>query len=179
MDVNIFISTYRVKPADAVVLTKKFFGMVDHFVVYIGIRNAEHQFVANFIEGVRVIPRKDIDKWLSTYVPTDVDRFPGPEHTRGEALKRAMSKIGESAYNYIANNCEHFKNFVHHGIATSSQVTKAGVAVAVGGAGVALLGLGKKHTGMAVWGLLILLIGVLVAALGSGSDNDDHTKKCA
>jgi hypothetical protein len=173
MSIHQFITVNSVQPADAIVLNKKFFGMVDHYVIYLGIVGAVHQFVANYVNGVRLIENDEIQKYLTTLVPTKIDRFPGID--RPAALKRARSRIGERAYNYLANNCEHFKNFVHKGISESTQVQKVGGLLALGGAGVTLMGMGKKNDGMAVVGFFIILIGIIVALLGR--PDQDHSRK--
>ncbi|HRK55449.1 MAG TPA: lecithin retinol acyltransferase family protein [Cyclobacteriaceae bacterium] len=152
-------------------LNKKFFGMVDHFVIYLGLINFQHMFVANYIQGVKVIPNHELDDFLKIYVPSKIEKFPGAETQRGEALKRAMSLIGQRAYNYVANNCEHFKNFVHYGIKKSTQVQKVGGAVAIGGMGVTLIGLDKRNNGMTLVGIFIVLIGIIVALLGDPDNN--------
>jgi hypothetical protein len=133
MSINQYVQHHRLKPADAIVLNKKFFGMVDHFVIYLGLIQFQHAFVANYIEGVRIISNEEIEKFLQTYVPVKVDRFPGRENQRGAALKRALSMIGQKAYNFFANNCEHFKNFVHYGLKKSTQVQKVGLVTVMGG----------------------------------------------
>jgi hypothetical protein len=176
MSIPQFVSQHGLRPADAVVLTKKFFGMVDHFVIYLGLRNLQHTFIANYVEGVRIIPSHDIEKHLQTLVPTRVEKYPGHEWQRGEAIKRALSQLGQTAYNYVANNCEHFKNFVHYGIKHSTQVQKAGGVIALGGVGVTLMGIGKKSDGMTALGVLLVLIGIIVALLGAPDKNQDARK---
>jgi hypothetical protein len=171
MNIDYFVAANRLQPADAVVLNKKIFGMVDHFAIYLGIQRFEHQFAANYIDGVKVIPKNDLDLFLKEMVATKVERFPGPEHKRGEALKRAINRIGERAYSFFANNCEHYKNDVHYGIKTSSQVTKAGLVVAAGGFGVMLTGVGKKTSEAIWWGIIIMIVGIVIAALGTGDNN--------
>lgn len=177
MSITQFVSHHGLRPADAVVLTKKFFGMVDHFVIYLGIRNLQHTFIANYVEGVRIIPNQDVEKYLQTLVPTRIEKYPGEEWQRHEAITRALSQLGQKAYNYIANNCEHFKNFVHYGIKHSTQVQKAGGAFALGGVGIALLGMGKRNDGMAVLGVFLVLIGIIVALLGTPAKEDDKGEK--
>ena len=39
-----------------------------------------------------------------------------------EIIRIALSKVGESGYNIIHNNCEHFANFCVFGIKTSKQM---------------------------------------------------------
>lgn len=106
--------------------------MLDHYVIC---QEQEHSFVANYINGVKVIPTNEINSLLQIYVPTNIEKFPGKEIERSDAVKRAMNRIGEKAYDLIENNCEHFKNFVHHGIETSTQIEKAGFVTAIGGIG--------------------------------------------
>lgn len=176
MNIQNFIIQSALQPADAIILNKKFFGMVDHYVIYIGFVGLQPQFVANYVEGVKVIPNKEIETLLQSYVPTDIEKFPGPPHKRGEAVKRALSKIGEKAYNYVLNNCEHFKNFVHFGIKKSLQVEKAGGWMIVGGIGLTALGAGKKNTNTALWGVLVIIIGLILVWLESGNSDQKENK---
>jgi hypothetical protein len=121
MTLNEFIRQYAIKPADAIIMKKKLFGMADHYVIYLGVHNNNHTFVANYTKGVRVINNDDLKHFLSYLVPTDIDRFNGNEYERSNALRRAWSRVGEKAYNYLENNCEHFKNWVHRGENKSDQ----------------------------------------------------------
>jgi hypothetical protein len=146
--------------------------MVDHFVIYIGIIERQHSFVANYMQGVKVIPNDELSKFLKDLTPAKIEKYPGNEEGRIKALDRAISQIGQKAYNYIANNCEHFKNFVHYGIKQSTQVQKAGAAIAIGGLGVTLIGADRKNDGMAVLGVFIILFGIIVALLGTPGPND-------
>ena len=117
-----FIKYYSIKPADAIIMQKKIFGMVDHYVIYVGIKNGEHTFIANYNKGVQIIPKKDFVSFLNRLVPIKIDRFPGNENERRIALKRAINEIGKNTYDYLTNNCEHFKNWIHYGIKRSLQV---------------------------------------------------------
>lgn len=134
MTINQFIHTYAIKPADAIVMKKKLFGMVDHYVIYLGVYDRQHTFVANYTKGVRRISNHELDQFLSYLQPTDIDRFPGPEYQRPNAVQRALSRVGERAYDYLANNCEHFKNWVHRGVHRSEQAEnfKDGAKVVLG-----------------------------------------------
>lgn len=170
MNINLLVLELNLKPADAVVLNKKFFGMIDHYAIYLGSFGVVPQFVANFGgAGVKILEQHEVETWLKEYVPVKVDRFPGPDKKRPEALARAMSKIGQKAYSLVWNNCEHFKNFVHHGLPTSSQVTKVGGAMVVGGFGLGLIGIDRRNENLQLWALFLILVGALVAALGINS----------
>jgi hypothetical protein len=175
MSIHQFIVTNGLKPADAIVLQKRFFGMVDHYVIYLGIVNLQHAFVANYTQGVRIIAHKELEKFLSELFPVKIEKYPGDESQRNDALKRAMSQIGQKAYNYIANNCEHFKNFVHHGIKKSTQVQKGGAALAIGGLGLTFIGAEKKNDSMAIFGVFIILIGIIIALLGTPNQDNKNT----
>ncbi len=179
MNINLFIVQKNIMPADAIILRKKFFGMLDHYVIYLGTntKNNEHQFVANYVDGVKIVPNDEIHSLLQVYVPSDIDRFPGKESERPSALQRAWSRIGEKAYNIVSNNCEHFKNWVHLGIETSSQVGTLGGALTIGGLGLTLLGAGKKNKTTIVWGVIILLIGILVATFANRDKEEEKNSK--
>ncbi len=140
MNIHQFIMQNRIQPADAIILRKKFFGMVDHFVIYVGVYQNRHRFVANYTKGVRDISQSELNEFLRFLDPTKIEKFPGSENSRQDAVKRALSRLGENRYNIGNNNCEHFKNWVHFGKHESRQVEnfKAGAGAV---AGVALLAL--------------------------------------
>ena len=146
MTINQFINQNHLRPADAVIMKKKFFGMLDHYVIYLGIyRNNQtfinqHIFVANYTKGVRVISEEELSQFLQYLIPTDIDRFKGGEYERPNAVQRAWSRINEKAYNYLENNCEHFKNWVHNGEHRSEQAEKF-VQGSLAVAGITALGL--------------------------------------
>jgi hypothetical protein len=139
MKLSEFIKTYNIRPADAIIMQKKLFGMLDHYVIYMGIMNGQHKFIANYKTGVDYIPERDLHEYLQKLVPIDIDRFTGNELQRKYAVNRALSRIGEKAYDLFYNNCEHFKNFVHYGKSKSKQVE-------------------NFKTGLKVVGILALLI---------------------
>lgn len=115
MNINDFVLSNNLQPADAVILHKKFMGMVDHFVIYLGNEENEPKFVANFTKGIKVLPNEEINEQLKKYVPKKIERYPGNDFHREEAVNRALSRLGEKAYGFFSNNCEHFKNWVHYG----------------------------------------------------------------
>lgn len=146
------------KEADAVVLRKKILGMVDHFAIFVGYRGNKPIFVANYKDGVREVSNSEIKEILKTLQPTAIQKFNGTEYERRKATSRALSRVGERAYNYVSNNCEHFKNWVHSGEHRSEQVNKAGniaLTVATGTAVNAIINKSAKSGAIAV-GLLLL-----------------------
>lgn len=152
MTIHQFIVQNNIRPTDAIVLRKKFLGMVDHFVIYLGITNGRHRFAANFSGGVKYVSPQEISRYLDFLVPRSIERFPGrTAAARNAALRRAHSRIGENDYRYLSNNCESYKNYVHYGVNRSHQAEnfKTGASVVIGG----------------------LLIAGLISAL-SGSDEE-------
>ncbi len=137
MTLNQFIVSNNIKPADSIVMKKKLFGMLNHYVIYLGISDYKHVFIANYTKGVKIIPDNELQEFLQILQPIKIDRFPGPDSHRPAAVKRALSRVGERAYSYVSNNCEHFKNWVHRGEHKSTQVDNAIVGVGA----VALAGL--------------------------------------
>lgn len=138
MNIHQFITQNGIQPADAIILRKKFFGMVDHFVIYLGVHQNRHRFVANYTKGVRDISPSELNQFLQFLDPTKIEKCPGDENNRNKAVRRAISRIGEKAYSYVTNNCEHFKNYVHYGEHRSEQVNAVVTGAAVG-IGVGLL----------------------------------------
>lgn len=155
MTIHQFIVQNNVRPADAIVLRKKFLGMVDHYVIYMGIVDGRHLFVANYSPGVRVVSPSEMAKYLRFLVPSAVERFPGKTAAaRNAALRRARSRIGERDYRYFSNNCESFKNYVHYGENRSEQAENFKTGAKAAGA--------------------VLLGGLLVAGLISALSGDDE-----
>ncbi len=141
MTINEFTQINNLRPADAILMRKKFFGMLDHYVIYLGVINGRHTFVANYTKGVKIIPDHELTQFLKVLEPKSIDRFPGAEWQRPAAVQRAISRIGENKYTYLDNNCEHFKNWVHYGENKSKQAEnfRAGVGAAAVLGAIALL----------------------------------------
>ncbi|MDD2200068.1 MAG: lecithin retinol acyltransferase family protein [Bacteroidales bacterium] len=164
MTLTQFVQQNGIRQADAIILRKKILGMVDHYAIFLGYRNNIPVFVANYREGVKEVSISEMSEILHTYQPVKIDSFPGPENQRPIAVKRAMSRLGEKAYNYIANNCEHFKNWVHYGDNYSSQVNKAGNVSLGLGVGVGIAAIATKNPKVAGVAAGLLLLGAIFKA---------------
>jgi hypothetical protein len=164
MNLTQFVQQNGIKQADAIILRKKILGMVDHYAIFLGFRNNIPVFVANYREGVKEVSISEMNEVLKTYEPAKIDPFPGPDSQRPVAVKRAMSRIGEKAYNYIANNCEHFKNWVHYGDNYSAQVNKAGNVSLGLAAGVGIAAIATKNPKVAGIAAGLLLLGLILKA---------------
>ncbi len=129
--VDQIVNQNNLRPADVVVLRKKFYGMVDHFAIFLGWTAARRPvFAANYTKGTNYISDAELNTFLQTLEPERIERFVGTDLQRNQAVQRAMSKIGENNYSYFTNNCEHYKNFVQTGTPHSEQATSFGNRVA-------------------------------------------------
>lgn len=169
-----FVIVNNLQPADAILLNKKFMGMLDHFAVYLGRHPQTNKplFAANYTSGVQILTPVDADTFLEKLIPSKIERFYGSTHQRREAINRALTMVGKTSYNLIFNNCEHYKNFVQFNKKYSPQVDAAGKTAMLGG-GLAVLAGAASGNGKAVgWGLLFLALG----ALAVGAANQDEEK---
>ncbi|MFN8208954.1 MAG: lecithin retinol acyltransferase family protein [Bacteroidales bacterium] len=157
-----FIQVNKLQQADAIVLRKKLLGMVDHYAIYLGYRGSQPIFVANYRDGVKVVSLNEMRQLLLTLKPTEIDRFPGPESQRKFAVNRAISRIGEQAYNYLTNNCEHFKNWVHFGENRSKQVDQVGNISMGLGVGIAVAAIASRNPKVGLVAVGLLLLGVIL-----------------
>lgn len=142
-----FVLQNGLTPADAIVLRKKFFGMVDHFAVFLGWDKKNPDlpvFAANYTKGTKYIQPHELNHFLTELAPERIEKFEGTDQERKLAVKRAMSKIGEENYSYFSNNCEHYKSFVQTGIPKSKQVEDVSNAVLTGVGSILLVALLKE-----------------------------------
>jgi len=168
MNIDFFIRNYGIQAADAIVVKKEKFGILDHYVIYMGKDNrGEHKFIANYTQGVKLLHYTEILHFLKSYIPVRINRFTGNPTQRQFAVNRALSKLNETAYHLILNNCEHFASWVQRGIADSKQVENTGKALAIAGVGVGIAGLAKSNGKMAGAGLLLLALGMAAVELSN------------
>lgn len=150
--INHLIQMNGLLPADVIILRKKFFGMVNHFAIFLGYDHYRLPIiVANYTSGTKRVSNQELEQFMQQLTPTNIERFQGNNYQRRLAVQRAISKLGENNYNYLENNCEHYANFVQKGKAYSRQADnfKEGSTVLFGASMVvmllsALLGQGKK-----------------------------------
>lgn len=165
MNINKYVLRNELRPADAIVLRKKFMGMFSHYAIFLGYENGQPQFVANFFKGVKIIPNKEINEQLKTYKPQKIERFKGNTYQRQSAIERAWSKIGEKAYGLASNNCEHFKNWVHYGKAISKQVDNIGTGSLILGTVMTIGGGLSSNAKARNWGIASLILGGVLKSL--------------
>lgn len=171
-----FVNENRLNPVDVIVLRKKVFGMVNHYAIYLGKDFfGKPEFVANFLDGVQVIPEEKIEEQLKTYIPERIEKFQGTLTERNLALQRAKSKIGERLYSYLGNNCEHFKNWVHFGEKYSGQVNTAGSFLAIGGGAALLYAILNDKSKTAQWGAALLILGLILKGLADRTDKSNYS----
>lgn len=166
-EINYFVQANNIQPADAILVKKAPWKLLNHYIIYLGMNNGDHVFMANTLSGVRVFGYFELIDELKTFIPQKIEKFTGNIKERREAVKRALIRIDENSYNLILNNCEHFKNWVQKGEHTSKQVKVAGIStIAAGGAMATSKNKTVKYTGI---GLMIL--GGLAWAFGDSQKN--------
>lgn len=166
---NVFnlIAHHKLQPGDAVELMCPVAQFPRHYAVYMGNTGAQPVFIANMESGVKLVKDQELNGFLVKYAITNVERFTGDEVERFIVVRKALSRLGEKAYSFVFNNCEHFKNWVLYGESKSHQVTKITAGVTLGG--LALMGFGHlaKSKGLQKAGLVILLL-ILIAFVITG-----------
>jgi hypothetical protein len=165
MSIYQFISNNKLQPADAVELVCKNAGFPKHYAVYIGLQGGQPAFIANIIDGVRIIKDGEMLNYMARYQVSNIERFPGPMEHRKSVIRRAVSRIGEKAYSIVFNNCEHFKNWVLYNDSTSKQVVKIGLGTIAAGLSLHLIGGAAKNKGLQKAGLILLLILIIFVVL--------------
>jgi Lecithin retinol acyltransferase len=165
MTLTQFIATNNLRPADAVELVCPNAGFPKHYAVYLGYRNGIPKFIANITDGVQILSNERLSEFVQKYQVTNIERFAGSHQQRLAAVKRAIKRVGEKAYNLVFNNCEHFKNWVLNGEGISKQVASIGTGVAVTGATLFLLGIASDSKGLKKTGTIILVILLVVAII--------------
>lgn len=167
MSIQQFIHSYNIRPADAIVVKKENFGILDHYVIYLGVDQfGEHKFIANYSKGVRFLPLLEIVRFLNMYVPVRLNRFVGSELQRQLAVRRALSRLNENSYNLILNNCEHFSTWVQNGTPESDQVESFGNILLASGAFLGLMGLASEDENLTGVGLLSAALGAIAKNAG-------------
>lgn len=162
MNIEYFIRRNGIRPADAIVAQKLQFGLLKHYIIYLGkAPNGYHYFMANYTKGIQLISPVELSKLLGVYGPVNINRFRGNDFQRQQAINRAWSRRGEQEYNLILNNCEHYKNFVHSGRAQSEQTNTFGAGLFAAGAAVALGSAANKNDQGTVGGLFLAGLGLV------------------
>lgn len=162
MTLNQFVAVNEILPGDAVIAKKKTIGFLDHYIIYLGIQDGEHKFIANYTNGVRILSYKELWEFSADYSPKRIRRFMGNEVQRRAAVARALSLQDQNSYHLILNNCEHYANYVQHGKLYSQQTKVFGVGMAATGLAVATSSKNERNKEVGavitVFGLLTLLL---------------------
>jgi len=161
MNINTFINSNALKPADAIVVKKIGIGLLKHYIIYLGVFGGHHRFMANYTKGIQIISFEELGKFLNQYSPVQLNRFKGNAFEREEALERAWSRRGEREYDLILNNCEHYKNFVHYGYQKSDQVENLGIGLVAAGSAIAVGGAANKNDNSVIGGLVLAGLGLV------------------
>lgn len=160
-----FITRNRLRPGDAVELISPVAGFPKHYTVFMGTKNGNPEFIANMMEGVKLVRDQELLGFLVKYEVTKIERFPGNDSERRNVVRKALLRLGEKAYSFVFNNCEHFKNWVLYGESKSHQVEKISGGIALTGAGLLAAGIIADKKGLQKAGLIILIVLVIVFIL--------------
>ena len=168
MRISEFVSMYNLRPADAVAVKKNSFGLLKHYLVYLGKDYwGEHIFMANYTKGTRILSRQEIMNFAIYIHPVKISRFVGGDQERELAIERAFELKDENSYNLILNNCEHFKNHLQIGEKYSDQTKAFGAGLAA--TGVITAATSKSNEGKAA-GIILAGLGLLTIFLDSTED---------
>ncbi|MCH7536028.1 MAG: C40 family peptidase [Bacteroidetes bacterium] len=161
-----FVLSNNLRPADAILLRKKFMGMFDHFAIYLGRHRHSNKpmFAANYTGGVQILEEHEAAEFLEKLDPEKIERFTGSERARSGAIDRAWQWVNKKGYHLIFNNCEHYKNFVQFGKKYSRQVDVAGKSAMVIGGATAVAGLASRNKKAVLGGLFLLALGGIASA---------------
>ena len=104
----------------------------------------EVEDVSAYIHAIDILEYKELPEGESEYSASD-------------AIEKARSKVGETDYSLVFNNCEHFVNESKTGVAQSPQVNDTA----------------KQAVGLAVASAIVVGVGAVVYHfLGSGKNKD-------
>lgn len=162
MIIQTLIRKYNLKVADVVVLVSPGTSFPKHYAFYMGIYKGRHSFLANTAEGVRVICGKELEKFMNQYEVLEVETYCTTDRQRYLVIRRAMSRLGESEYHLIFNNCEHFKNWVLEGNSRSDQVRKVAAGLFITGLTMTAVGYATKKKGLQKAGLILMLSPLII-----------------
>ena len=179
MTINEFIKQNNLQPADAIELAMPSTGIIKHYAIYLGIENNLPRFIANITDGIQIVEKALLGEFIKKYEVTAIERFEGSIGQRKAAIKKAVSRIGEKAYNLVFNNCEHFKNWVLHGHSSSKQVTAIGTGILFSGAALSIIGAATNDKKLQKAGLIILgiLITIILLAIMYATKNQNADSK--
>lgn len=168
MKISEFVNMYNLQPADAINVKKDFYGLLNHYLVYLGQDYwGEHIFMANYTKGTRVLSKEDLMQFASYMHPVRISRFLGSEFEREQAVERALELKDEDSYHLILNNCEHFKNHVQLNKKSSDQTKVFGAGLAA--TGIVTAATSKSDGGKAA-GMIMAGLGLLTLFLDSIED---------
>lgn len=111
------------------------------------------------------LPRLRLQLFFDRLTPERIERFPGDEQGRIEAMKRAKGLADWEAYSWISNNWEHFKNYIPTGEFRSPQVVHIANIAMMCGLAAASFSLVRGKTKLALLGLLLAAAGVMVRGM--------------
>jgi hypothetical protein len=162
MTLRSFITINQLRPADALVVKKEPFRLLDHYIIYLGEDNGKPIFIANYTQGTRIIPGYELIRFSEQFSPGRIVRFKGNSLQRNAVVQRALSRKDQSSYHLILNNCEHFSSYVQTGSAYSQQTKTLGTGLVFSGL---LTAASTKRQEIQTFGLITAAFGLITLLL--------------
>ncbi len=135
MSIRQYIAANYLRPADVIVV-KKVAGLLDQFLVYLGLIDGIHRFMVHLQEGVRVMTEFDLVHSALQFVPVKIRRFQGTDQEREWAVNRAWSRRDEGSYRLVLSKSEENE--------PSNVALGVGIGLLLLGLGIALFGGGDE-----------------------------------
>lgn len=119
-----FITAYKLKAGDTVVVPKSEWEVVQHHALYVGCdAKGQHYMCENVVgQGVKLTRLKDF--LAGTSKVSTIKKFSGTPRERQAVVHDAVAKLGRP-YHLLSYNCEHFVNDVLTRTPISAQISRA------------------------------------------------------
>ena len=108
----------------------------DHYGIYVDSGKVIHFARKSgrlFGEDPAIVHETTLERFLGGSTEYEVVRFPDKSaRSPEEVVHTAYECVGETGYNVVFNNCEHFARYCKTGRKTSGQVIKISTSLAVG-----------------------------------------------
>jgi hypothetical protein len=159
MTLDFFILFNDLQPADAIVVKKNPYRLLDHYIIYLGKDTlGQHVFIANYTKGTKLLYETDLAEFSTDFVPERIVRFKGNTDQRRAAVQRALSRKDQSSYHLLVNNCEHFSTYVQTGHSHSQQATTFGTSLVITGL---ITAASSKNDGVKAVGFIATALGLM------------------
>ena len=133
IQVDDFIRRFNLRPGDAVVINKTFFGTSDPYAIYLGRSGTAYDFWVREGKRTAYLDQEEVFELFAYRMPRRINRFVGNEDMRRRIVHFARTNEDRKAYSLLLNNCEDYAAYgkASSGKAGSDLGTVIGVAALV------------------------------------------------